>query len=290
MSKQWPAQTLKGDDCKSCLKKERGVFCHLHLDVSRPTVAAAASTPTDRAIAEQNWPAQTQKGEDCKSCLKKDRGVFCHAHSAADVSSTSSRPAVAASSSSANASKAATAERNWPALTTKGDECKLCLKRESGAFCHTHSGGASGSASLNGITLAAAATAATPSARKAAAVVHGWPAQTQKGDYCKNCLKKERGVFCTQHSAAAAHASSASLTPVAATTASASASASKTTAVERGWQALTAKGTHCKKCLQKDSGVFCSLHNSSATSSAVAAESSAAAAAAAVAASSSRDW
>ena len=26
----------------------------------------------------------------------------------------------------------------WPALTTKGAECKLCLKKGRGVFCHHH--------------------------------------------------------------------------------------------------------------------------------------------------------
>ncbi len=32
-----------------------------------------------------------------------------------------------------------------------------------------------------------------------ASVVRDWPAQTQGGGQCKNCIKKGQGVFCARH-------------------------------------------------------------------------------------------
>ena len=67
----WPAMTTKGNQCKLCLKKRSGVFCHFHV----PTLVV--STSQQRA---SGWPAMTKAGNQCKLCLKKGCGVFCHHH------------------------------------------------------------------------------------------------------------------------------------------------------------------------------------------------------------------
>eukprot|EP00953_Heterococcus_sp_UTEX-ZZ885_P008628 5166-Heterococcus_DN1.PRE.1 len=276
MPKQWPAQTQQGNNCKNCLKKEKGVFCHSHLDAREPATAAAAasSAPTGRANAQREWPAQTQKGDNCKNCLKKETGVFCNQHLLGGASTISSKQAAAAGTRIPSSS--ARGERGWPAQTGADADCKNCLKQERGVFCHLHCGADTRSTSSS--TSAVAAVATTATARQAATAQSGWPAQTQKGEDCKNCLKKETDVFCTQHSSrdvSSANcgnpvpAAAAATASIARSTAS---SASK--AATANWPALTAKGTDCSLCYKLGANNFCRHHSSSTAAAAAAAAAS----------------
>jgi hypothetical protein len=244
MPKQWPAQTQQGNDCKNCLKKERGVFCHSHLNAGEPAAAAAASsTRTGRANAQREWPAHTQKGDDCKNCLKKERGTFCHTHSSRDVScgsssSGNSTAAAAATTSTSSASKAATAD--WPALTAKGTDCSLCYKLGANNFCRHHSSS----------STAAAAASTVISASRATAAEQAWPALNAKGEECKNCLKKETGVFCHSHRGNSSSSGAASNATAAAATATSSSSRDH-------WQDEGYNESSVLLCSQRYMGVFC---------------------------------
>jgi hypothetical protein len=91
-SASWPGQTKAGRDCKNCLKKGQGIFCHLHqtgdqVDDMLEGVTQSVSSMSLRSRATSkkpapsaSWPGQTKAGGDCKNCLKKGQGIFCHLH------------------------------------------------------------------------------------------------------------------------------------------------------------------------------------------------------------------
>jgi hypothetical protein len=124
-------------------------------------------------------------------------------------------PAAGTSSRASPRHPPATMQRQaWPAMTSKGQECKMCLKKSRGQFCGHHQDKSPAESSLAAsaaepcpeanvdaalLESCVRPAAGNPMALASGVVLRAWPALTAKNTPCKLCEKKGRDMFCRHH-------------------------------------------------------------------------------------------
>ena len=215
----WPARTQAGVECKLCIKKGEGVFCHLHVGSSpfssaKPSHHGYRSSDDEEEEEEEEeeacragWPAMTAAGVECKLCIKKGQGNFCYHHVGYSPKPTPGYRSSDDEEKEVDGPEWPMPRRNrankepaggaggarWPGITKKGEDCKICIKLGRGNFCHFHPAG----------SFAAKPILDNSSNSVEDEGVDGpvWPGITAKGEDCKKCIDLGRGNFCRHHPA-----------------------------------------------------------------------------------------